>query len=119
MANRDDPTMLEAGAMMMEDSSSEDSVIVGNDDDLNENHRGSSAGGDTSGKGGGASKSSDSSTSVEIAQAESKAVFTSKIVVYFILGLLAITTAIGTWYYVTQDETKDFEEQVRQHQCLM
>ncbi|KAL7558291.1 hypothetical protein ACA910_020376 [Epithemia clementina (nom. ined.)] len=102
--NHEDPTMLESGKMMLEDSSSEEdhSVIV--EDEEN---------GSSTGENGAVAvtHSSDSSDSIQIAKSESRAVLTAKLVVYTALSFLAIATAAGTWYYVSEDETSAFEAQ--------
>ena len=59
------------------------------------------------------SNRTDTSSTTPFAQKESKAVPRSKVVVYLLLLLLAIATAVGTWHYVKEDETNNFEHQVR------
>ncbi|KAL7574161.1 hypothetical protein ACA910_014840 [Epithemia clementina (nom. ined.)] len=85
-------------------SDSEGSVLAPEDEEGTDDAR-------SSNEGPGGTRNSDSSASIQIAKSETKAVNRSKVVVYAILVVLAVASAVGTWYYVTLDETSDFEDQ--------
>ena len=107
--SHEDPTLIDLGRVTTEDSSESSEGAVHRDDGPMD--EGSSSNGH--------STQTSESSNLQIAKEETKAVVRSKVGVYVVLALLALATAAGTWYYVRQDETNEFEHQVRRGQLYI
>ena len=100
-----DPTMIDAapgGVALLEESSNDGT-----------NHNDEEKGDTSTGTNAGEGTNSDSSAEYQIAQSETKVVKRSKTMVYIILGLFAIATAAGVFFYVKNEEQNSFESEVR------
>jgi hypothetical protein len=69
---------------------------------------------DHDGKGG--AQSSSSNSSLSLARAETRMVFRSKLLVFFVLGLAAIICATSTYIFAKNSEHDVFQKQVRDEQ---
>ena len=101
--------MMEEAKKDSSSSESDESVLL---EEENDGEQVSSSNNDQDGSHS-VSNRTDTSSTTPFAQKECKAVLRSKVVVYLLLLLLAIATAVGTWHYVKEDETNNFEHQVR------